>query len=134
MKARRVLILEDDLATLQAILGILEKVAGDVGVDFVPTVLSEYTQVLDYLNMADQNIYDIILLDRDCHAGGSFHCLDFAIYPIDKVIGISSVPEYNKQLTELGVTRVITKNYEDLSEFVKVVERYIRELTKRPLQ
>ncbi|KKQ79741.1 MAG: Lon protease [Candidatus Daviesbacteria bacterium GW2011_GWA1_38_7] len=43
-------------------------------------MLSEYTQVEDYINKSKEFKFDIVLLDRDCKAGGSFHVLD-----IDKI-------------------------------------------------
>ena len=99
-------------------------------VDLSVTILAEYTQVEDYLNKAEKNIFDIILLDRDCKVCGSFHCLDFSKYPVNKIIGISSVPPYNEQLKEKGVTRIVDKDYRDLNSFIENLIPHLEDLVK----
>lgn len=124
MKTVRILILEDDLRTLAILLqklSLLEKELRDK--DIGVTILSEYSQVEEYLNKAEKNIYDIILLDRDCKACGSFHCLDFGKYKQSKIISISSVPDYNEQAKQKGVKSIVFKDYSNLDEFAdKVLE------------
>lgn len=98
--------------------------------DFAVSVLAEYTQVEDYLNTADKNIFDIILLDRDCHACGSFHCLDFSKYPVEKIIAISSVPSYNEEVKKLGVSRVVHKDFQNMEVFIHGVIQHIEEMVE----
>lgn len=132
IKTIRVLILEDDIETLSKLLQclyLLQKRYEDI--DIALTVLAEHTQVEAYLNKAEKNIFDIILLDRDCKAGGSFHVLDFNKYPVEKVIGISSVPPYNEQLQQLGVKRIVHKDYKELDVFIHEVEEHLIELIEK---
>jgi hypothetical protein len=77
MKKIKTLILEDDLETLAALLkklAVLER--RDYKFSFPVTVLSEYTQVEEYVNKKEDKDFDLILLDRDCKAFGSFHIGD----------------------------------------------------------
>lgn len=131
MKLVRVLILEDDLETLSKLTEsfvVLQKRFENL--DLALTILAEYTQVGEYLNKAEENIFDIILLDRDCKACGSFHCLDFNKYSVEKIIAISSVPTYNEELRQRGVTRIVHKDYQALDEFVRGVEAILVEMLK----
>jgi hypothetical protein len=68
------------------------------------------------LNKTEDN-FDIILLDRDCKAGGSFHVLDLEKYDPEKIIAISTYPEYNVEVVRRGVTKVARKDYESLEEW-----------------
>mgnify|MGYP000882010538 CR=1 FL=1 len=106
------LILEDDLETLS----IIFRVLFETKIDFAPVVFSTYEQVEKILNPSELK-FDIILLDRDCAMGGSFHALDFEKFGVDKIIGISSVPPYNEELLKIGVKVVINKEYQDLEKF-----------------
>ena len=125
MKMIRVLILEDDLLTLSKLLEkftVLEnEFMKKYGADISVVVLSEYTQVEKYINSDINPEFDLVLLDRDCKAGGSFHTLDFDKFGVEKIIAISSVPEYNTQAANLGVTRIVHKNYEELDSFTERV-------------
>jgi hypothetical protein len=89
------------------------------------TVLSEYTQVEEYVNKKEDKDFDLILLDRDCKAFGSFHVLDFEKFNVDKIISISSMPEYNEDARQKGVTKIIHKDYTKLEEFSDEVVREI---------
>ncbi len=109
---KSILILEDDLETLS----IIFRVLFETKIDFAPVVFSTYEQVEKILNPSDLK-FDLILLDRDCAMGGSFHALDFEKFGVDKIIGISSVPPYNEQLLKIGVKVVINKEYQDLEKF-----------------
>ena len=91
MKTLRILILEDDLETISVLTDRLFKLEKEVkGFDIAVTVLSEYTQVEEYINNT-KVVFDIVLLDRDCKACGSFHVLDFEKVGVDKIISISSI-------------------------------------------
>ncbi len=109
---KNILILEDDLETLS----IIFRVLFESKIDFAPVVFSTYEQVEKILNPSELK-FDIILLDRDCAMGGSFHALDFEKFGVDKIIGISSVPPYNEELLKIGVKVVINKEYQDLEKF-----------------
>ncbi|MDO8583535.1 MAG: hypothetical protein Q7R51_03310 [bacterium] len=93
--------------------------------DLSITILSEYTQVEEYINTNNKIKYDIILLDRDCKAGGSFHVLDISKFSMDKIISISSVPEYNENAHKMGITKIVHKDYEDLDNFARKVEEIV---------
>jgi len=114
MKHLSVLILEDDLETLSVIFKTLHQL--EEMAEFYPIVLSTYEQVEKLINQANLQ-FDLILLDRDCAMGGSFHILNIEKFGIDKVIGISSVPEYNSDIVKRGVKVTIHKEYENLKLF-----------------
>lgn len=121
MKLVRILILEDDLSTLSKLLEKLseleDRLTRERQIEFSVVILSEYKQVEKYINKDPQPEFDIILLDRDCVLGGSFHTLDFKKFDLNKIVGISSVPEYNEQLRKMGVSKIIHKDYQRLDEF-----------------
>lgn len=121
MKTCRVLILEDDLSTLSKLMEALHTLEDECNVEIATTVLSEYSQVEDYVNRTKSITWDIVLLDRDCKAGGSFHTINLEKIGKDKVIGISSMPAYNQQLRDRGITRVVNKDYGKLDDFVRSV-------------
>lgn len=125
MKMHRILILEDDLETLATLLKYLtrlERIIGKDGKDIAVTILSEYWQVEEHINSSTTEKFDVILLDRDCKAGGSFHALDLNKYKDSEIIGISSIPEYNDQLKKLGIIRIVWKNHQNLDDFaIKVI-------------
>lgn len=132
MKLVRVLILEDDLETLSKLLQSLELLQKRFeNLDLAISILAEYTQVEQYLNTASENIFDIILLDRDCKACGSFHCLDFSKYPVEKIIGISSVPPYNEELKQHGVARIVPKDYQALDVFIDELNEHVVEMLSK---
>jgi len=119
MKTTRVLILEDDLKTLSVIMDGLFELEEELysKTDFAVTVFSEYTQVEDYVNKLDKSDFDIVLLDRDCKLGGSFHILDFDKFGKDKIISISFTPQWNDEAKVAGITRIVPKDYINLSDF-----------------
>lgn len=131
MKMYRILILEDDLETLSTLLKYLarlEKTIQDDGKDIAVTILSEYWQVEEHINPSSNERFDVILLDRDCKAGGSFHALDFKKYKDTEIIGISSIPDYNELLKEHGITKIVWKNHQDLNDFAFKVIRLIEDI------
>jgi CheY-like chemotaxis protein len=124
----RILLLEDDLATLSKLVEQLQVLEDQLNKQISVTVMSEYWQVEDYLNISTKEKFDLILLDRDCKAGGSFHVLDLAKFQEATIIGISSVPEYNQQLKERGIELVITKDYQDLGPFLAEVKEIMEKV------
>ena len=136
MKTIRILILEDDLETLSLILKKLhlleDKLADSTHPkDFSIVTLSEYTQVEDFINKSKSIDFDVILLDRDCKAGGSFHVLDIERYGVDKVISISSIPDYNEEAKRRGITRVVWKDYKNLADFAESVMQEVKKILAR---
>ncbi len=128
-KTIRILLLEDDLATVSAIaqkLAELEQDLQERGTDIALTVLSEYTQVEQYINTDKVHQYDIVLLDRDCKAGGSFHALDFERIGVEKIISISSTPQWNEEAQARGITNVVWKDYSNLENFAAELSHIIR--------
>jgi hypothetical protein len=133
MKTIRILILEDDLKTLSVIMDklfSLEEEMAEKGIlkEIAVTVLSEFTQVLDYPNSSKKVNFNIVLLDYDCKACGSFHVLDFKKFDPTKIIAISTNKEYNDAATEKGVSRVVRKDYRDLTPFADLLVEQIKEL------
>ena len=134
MKTFRILILEDDLKTLAVIMDELfrfEESLVNKQIDFAVTTFSEYNQVQDYLNQIQEPNFDIILLDRDCKLGGSFHVINIKKFGAEKFIAISTQPEYNETAIKMGVQRVVRKDYRDLNEFASNLSNEIREMIEK---
>jgi hypothetical protein len=133
MAIKRLLILEDDLETLALLLTKLHQLEEKLAIPPQPisiavTVLSEYDQVINYINPQSKTAIDIILLDRDCKKGGSFHILDINKFGSEKIIGISSIPQYNQQLMKRGVITIIQKDYSQLNNFAEKVTIEIKNM------
>ena len=133
MKTIRVLILEDDLETISTIIKKLHLLQQKLeqqtpAATFSVVVLAEYTQVEEFINKSEKIDFDIILLDRDCKAGGSFHILDIERFGPEKIISISSIPSYNEEAKGRGVRRTVFKDYNNLEEFSDKVLGEIEEL------
>lgn len=127
----RVLLLEDDLETVSNLSGAIAKLEQNLGRDISLVVLSEYSMVEEYINPDKRHDFDVILLDRDCKMGGSFHALDFEKFGVDKIIAISSTPQWNDEAQARGVDRVVWKDYENLDQFATKVIEQVQELLKR---
>ncbi|MBI5358810.1 hypothetical protein HZB69_04265 [Candidatus Amesbacteria bacterium] len=127
---KTILILEDDLLTLSMILDRLSKIEQDQPYDFSVITLTNYVQVEQFINKNPAIHVDMILLDRDCKLGGSFHVADIERLGTDKVIAISSVPEYNKQAQARGVSRVVLKDYRNLDAFADRLAEEVEDLIK----
>ena len=134
MKTIRILILEDDLKTLAVIMDELfrlEESLIDRQIDFAVTTFSEYDQVQDYINQIQTPNFDIILLDRDCKLGGSFHVINIDKFGADKFIAISTQPEYNETAIKMGVKRIVRKDYKRLEEFAANLANEIRNMIEQ---
>lgn len=128
----RILILEDDLETLSKLLGGLTLLENQLNQKISVTVFSEYWQVEEYINKSSKEQFEIILLDRDCKIGGSFHILDLDKFKNSTVIGISSVPRYNQELREKGINLMVDKDYKNLNVFAsKVIDLVRRNIDRR---
>lgn len=129
---KTILICEDNLKVLSKLLDRLFELEQDQPYELSIIALTNHQQVEDYINTNPKANFDIVLLDRDCKLGRSFHCLDIERFGVDKVIAISSVPEYNLKLQERGVKRAVLKDYADLDNFtdrvIEEVEKMIRKL------
>jgi len=131
MKTIRVLILEDDLKTLSVVtdgLFDLEESLFDKRINFAITVFSEYSSVEDYLNQIQEPNFDIILLDRDCKLGGSFHAINVQKFGAEKFITISTQPEYNEAAKKMGVMRMVRKDYKRLDDFRSLLIKEISQI------
>jgi hypothetical protein len=126
----RILILEDDLETVEKIYSVLKKIEHGENIVFGVTVIPDYIQVEELINKNPQVKFDILLLDRDCFLGGSFHNVNLKNFDIDKVISISSVPAYNDHAKAMGVKRLVSKDYSDLSIFSDNLEKELRAIIK----
>lgn len=133
MRLIRILILEDDNQTLALLLHKITKLELELyekekAAEIAVTILSEFTQVEQYINTLNTDFFDVILLDRDCKAAGSFHALNIEAFGPEKIISISSIPEYNSDAQRRGVTRVVFKDFAQLDAFADEVVKHIREL------
>lgn len=126
MKTINLLILEDDVETVSLLLkhiaSLEEKLSPRYEIDV--TVFSNYKQVEDLVNTQPRDSYDIILLDRDCKMGGSFHALDIEDFGPERIISISSTPQWNRNAQERGVQAVVLKDFANLEKFaMHVIEK-----------
>jgi len=128
MKSVRLLVLEDDLETNENILRLLKEIENKKEVCFSVSILSDYLEVEEYVNKNPQIRFDVLLLDRDCFLGGSFHVVNLDYFDKDKVVSISSVPEYNKDAKKLGVRRSVWKDYKDMKSFREKLRKQLIEI------
>ena len=128
MKNIKILILEDDLETNQKILNILREIEDEKKVIFGVTVLPDYIQTEEFINKNPQIKFDVLLLDRDCYLGGSFHVINLNNFDKEKVISISSVPGYNRKAQEMGVKRTILKDFQNLDIFKVKLKKNLLEI------
>jgi len=127
-KSINLLVLEDDISSLRYILQVLENIEHNTNVMIAVTILPDYEKTEIYINSNPDIKYDILLLDRDCFLGGSFHAVNLSLFDLDKVISISSVPEYNTQAQSKGVRHAIWKDYQNLDQFSQKLEKKILEI------
>lgn len=131
---KRILILEDNLLVLSKLLEKLSNLEGDQPYDLSLTILTDHLQVKNFINDNPRAEFDIILMDRDDKLNNSFHVLDIERLGVEKVIGISSVTEYNEQLKKRGVKKVVEKDLSNIDKFAESVAYEVMEmLQKMPL-
>jgi len=128
---KRILILEDNLLVLSKILANLEILEQDQPYSLSLVILTDFQQIEDYVNNNPKAQFDIILLDRDCKLGGSFHNLNFERFGSDKVISISSVEEYNIEAQKRGVTKTVLKDIRNYDDFAETVVGIVKEMIKK---
>ncbi|MFC1711188.1 hypothetical protein ACFLZ1_01235 [Patescibacteria group bacterium] len=132
--SKTILILEDDLKTVSKLIKKLSILEQEQSYDLSIMVMMNYKQVEDYINNNKKAEFDIIILDRDCKLGRSFHVLDIERFGPKKIISISSVPKYNKEAKKRGVKKVILKDFRNLDNFIdKVVKEVEKKLRKMSL-
>lgn len=123
---KRILILEDNLLVLSKILDRLYILEGDQPFDLCLTTLTDHKQVESLLNTRPGLKFDIILLDGDDKLNHTFHVLDIEHFGVEKVIAISSISQFNEQLKNRGVTRVVEKDLSDIEGFADNVTFVIK--------
>lgn len=128
---KRILILEDNLLVLSKILAGLAELEGNQPFDLSLVILTDHTQVENFVNNDPDAKFDIILLDRDDKVNSSFHNLNIERFGAEKVIAISSVPRFNQQIQERGVTKVIEKDLSHVDEFVEEIIKTIKEVISK---
>lgn len=125
----RILILEDDLETLSVLMkGLYILEAKYKGILISTIVFSEYNQVEKYVNKMDDDYIDIILLDRDCKVGGSFHVLDFERFNKEKIISISAISQWNDEAVFSGASKVFWKDHDNLKDWSEKLMLYVKQL------
>jgi hypothetical protein len=125
----RILILEDDLETLSVLMkGLYRLELKYQGILISPLVFSEYNQVEKYVNKMADDYIDIILLDRDCKIGGSFHVLDFERFDKEKIISISAIPQWNDEAVLSGASKVFWKDHDNLEDWSEKLMMYIEKM------
>lgn len=127
---KTILILEDDLRTLSKILEKLSSLEDDQPYQFSTIILTNYLQVEQYVNENPKAHFDLILLDRDCKLGGSFHVIDLERFGAEKVIAISSVPKWNEEAKKRGVTVVVEKDYKNRDTFAHTLLAEVAKMLK----
>ena len=56
---------------------------------------------------------------------GSFHALDIEGFGVEKIVSISSTPQWNEEVKARGVEKVVFKDFSNLDDFAKKVIEYI---------
>ncbi|NQS89700.1 hypothetical protein HQ584_07935 [Patescibacteria group bacterium] len=125
---KTILILEDNLKVVSLLLKELFDLENDQHYDLSVILLTNYQQVEDYVNENPKAKFDIVLLDGDCKLNRSFHIFNIEKFGPEKVIAISSVPEYNEEAKQRGVERVVLKDMQYLEDFAKSVTKEVRDM------
>jgi hypothetical protein len=125
----RIIILEDDLETLSVLMkGLYRLELKYQGILISPLVFSEYNQVEKYVNKMADDYIDIILLDRDCKIGGSFHVLDFERFNKEKIISISAIAQWNDEAVLSGASKVFWKDHDNLEDWAEKLMLYVKQI------
>jgi DNA-binding NtrC family response regulator len=121
----KILILEDNLKALKAVMEVLEEIGLN---DLAVTVFSETRQAENFLK--DNFDFDLIFLDYYA-IDGNFHRAVFnsLILP-EKIIAISSVERYNLETKKRGVLSSVQKNLSNLDKFKEELREEIIKVTK----
>lgn len=125
MQFINILILEDDLETLENIVRTLREIENEKRISIAVTILPDYEKTDVYINKNPQIKFDLLLLDRDCNLGGSFHILDLTNFNKQNIISISSVPRYNDEALAKGARVGILKDYSNIPAFIRKLKEEI---------
>lgn len=128
---KRILILEDNYIVLSRLLEKLSLLEDKQPFEFSLTILNDSAQIENLIHGNPKAKFDIILLDRDCKINKSFHVLDLEHFGAEKVIAISSVTEFNKQLKDRGVKRVVEKDLLHPDEFATKVVAEVEDMIQK---
>lgn len=128
--SKSILILEDNLKVLSKLLEKLFVLEQDQPFEFALVILTTSKQVEDYINANPKAMFDIVIIDRDCKLGGSFHVLELERFNKDNTISISTVEEYNEDLKKKGVKRVVLKDLANLDKFSKTVTKEVEQIIR----
>lgn len=128
METKKVLIFEDNLYALSALLKALgdfeQELMVKYGVDIAVTIFSTSQ---DSKHLPDIE-FDVIILDHDDKVGESFHNLDWDIINVETVIVTSTIPEWNHMLVRKGATHIVRKDYLDLAAWSKEVVTHVKNI------
>ncbi|MEX0748930.1 MAG: hypothetical protein WD467_02465 [Candidatus Saccharimonadales bacterium] len=127
---KHVLILEDRLEVLAALLLECDRLEQESGVLLRVTVYSTATDVIDFVNPQAGEAFDAIVLDRNCKRGDSFHIIDLEHFGPDKIISISSLPRFNAEVRARGVSRSVEKGEGELGSFAAEVVAELAQVLK----
>lgn len=128
---KKILILEDNMLVVSKLCSALHELeSSDNEYNFAVTVLATYTDVEELTGNKGSGYYDVILLDRDCKAGGSFHTLDIEKFKPERIIATSSMPEWNEEAKKRGVVRIVDKDFAELELFTMIVIREVVTILK----
>lgn len=131
METKKVLILEDNLYALSALMKALGDFEQDLlvkyGVDIAVTVYS----TMHVLKQVNDLSFDVIILDRDDKEGVSFHDLDWDKIRTDTIIATSTIPEWNQMLERKGTTHIVRKDFLDLDTWAKEVVQHVIAITSK---
>lgn len=133
---KKILILEDDVKTVAILADKLadffiknESTKEVEKIHFDMTVIGDSGKAKIFIDSCEDGDFDCILLDRDCALGDSFHRADIGKFNPNKIISISSVPEFNQAAHErFGINKQVEKNYGDLEDFAEKVMNSIKEI------
>lgn len=126
-----ILVLEDDLEVAAKLLQAFHRMEPYLApFDLDVTLLSTCNSVQRLVNEVSDRHYDVIVLDRDCKAAGSFHVLDFDRFGKENLISISSTPEWNRSAQASGTRHIIPKSFNQLDKFASDVAERVLELLK----
>lgn len=123
-----VLILEDNSAVLSRIFQALEVLMHNLDINVEVVQFSTSAEAKEYLGTHPEQVFDLILLDKNDANGESFHDLPLEKLGVEKIISISSVPRSNDEARARGVTRVVLKDYDNPEVFAETIEAEIRDM------
>lgn len=111
-----ILILEDNLKALKAIMTVLEELELELGKIGVMTFSAGKTAEI-FLKNFEIEKFDLILLDYFSSDDKNFHQAVLGKVNPEKIIAISSVSTYNDKTKSEGVSKIVQKTFDDLEGF-----------------